>query len=356
MKFIRLIVLIFLAAGWQSCSTELEVNAPYKETKVLYGVLDPTLPFQTFRIGKGFLSDGRSALDISKNSPDSSLFRPGNLEVTLFEMKLLSSGRYDTLQKVKLFADTINNKEAGGDFYAPDQMVFRTPLMQLDTLNAASQIRYRILVRNKISGKESEAFTQVPGRDLRITNPASINGEGPTGKESFELIPLLMRRTNPAIEARVFRSTHSSAMQMFFKWKVQNFFSADTTEEVWVMKSGIESNLIQAEASIKIGAGVFYDFLKVQSAQRRNADLISRRLLPCEMEVYAANQDFDNYRVVNGNYNAITQSQPVYSNISNGALGIFCAVNRKSFPVSVKLKQTEIDSINKYAPEMKLIK
>jgi hypothetical protein len=57
---------------------------------------------------------------------------------------------------------------------------------------------------------------------------------------------------------------------------------------------------------------------------------------------------------VNGNYNAITQSQPVYSNISNGALGIFCARNRRTYTVA--LDRNIPDSLRARFPELKLIK
>ena len=348
MKYLRLILLVILPVVLQSCSTELDVNAPYRETKVVYGILDPTLPFQTFRIGKGFLSEGRSAYDIAKNSPDSSLFNPGNLSVVLYEMKLLASGRFDTIQKVQLFPDTISTKDADGDFYGPDQLVFRTPLMQLDTVTPANLVKYRLLIRNKISGNTSEAFTRIPGKDLTVRNWAAI---GATDRGPFSLDFGSRKKTSININ----KTVNTEVVQLALNWKIQVITtSADTIIETWRQSSGLENDIQGDQKEIIFGPGSFWNFIASELNKRGSANVVSRKFLPGQMEVYAGNEDYDNYRLVNGNYNAITQSQPVYSNISNGALGIFCARNRRTY--SVALDRNIPDTLRARFPELKLIK
>lgn len=348
MKFLRSFFLFLPIAGLWACSTELEVNAPWRETKVVYGILDPTLPFQTFRIGKGFLSEGRSALDIAKNSPDSSLFNPDNLSVTLFEMKLLASGRMDTIQKVQLFADTISSKNQNGDFYAPDQLIFRTPAMQLDTITAANLIQYRILIRNKITGKASEAFTQVPGKELTVRNWAAI---GLSDRGPFSLDFGSRKKTSININ----KAVNTAVVQLTLNWKVQVIStSGDTIIETWKMSSGLENDIQGDQKEIIFGPGSFWNFIASELGKRSSENVASRKFLPGLMEIFAGNTDYDNYRLVNGNYNAITQSQPVYSNISNGALGIFCARNRRTYTVA--LDRNIPDSLRARFPELKLIK
>ena len=348
MKYLRLILLVILPVVLQSCSTELDVNAPYRETKVVYGILDPTLPFQTFRIGKGFLSEGRSAYDIAKNSPDSSLFNPGNLSVVLYEMKLVASGRFDTIQKVQLFPDTISTKVTGGDFFAPDQLVFRTPLMQLDTVTPANLVKYRLLIRNKISGNTSEAFTRIPGKDLTVRNWAAI---GATDRGPFSLDFGSRKKTSININ----KTVNTEVVQLTLNWKIQVITtSADTIIETWRQSSGLENDIQGDQKEIIFGPGSFWNFIASELNKRGSANVVSRKFLPGQMEVYAGNEDYDNYRLVNGNYNAITQSQPVYSNISNGALGIFCARNRRTY--SVALDRNIPDTLRARFPELKLIK
>lgn len=347
LKNLSLIFLAFAAFVLQSCSTELDVNAPYRETKVFYGILDPTQPFQTFRIGKGFLSDGRSAKEIAKDSPDSSLFNPAILEVILFEIKLQNNGRFDTIQKVSLFPDTINNKVITGDFYAPDQLVFRTPLMQLDTVTPASLIHYFVRIRNKNSGNVTEASTRIPGRELTIRNWAAI---GPDVDGPFSLDFGTRKRTVISVN----KSPNTAVIQLSLNWKIQVITEADTIEEIWKMSSGMENDIPGDLKDIVFGPGSLWNFIQGELTKRGNEKVIGRKILPSEMEIYAANKDYDNYRVVNGNYNAITQSQPVYSNLSNGALGIFCGRNRRVF--SVGLDRSVVDTLDVRFPDFKLIK
>lgn len=347
MKFLRLLLLFFSVFLWQSCSTELEVNAPYRETKVLYGVLDPTLPFQTFRIGRGFLSDGIPAKDIAKNNPDSSLFNPANIEATLFEIKLSSSGRFDTVQRIPLFPDTLANKSLNGDFYAPEQLIFRTPDVKLDTVTRADFIHYLIRVKNIRSGKTSEAVTRIPGRELTVRNWAEI---GPDNDGPFSLDFGTKKRTLISVN----KSVNTAVIQLTLNWRVRVITETDTLEETWRMSSGLENDLPGDMKDIVFGPGALWNFIRGELTKRGNAGIISRKFLPSQMEIYAGNKDYDNYRVVNGNYNAITQSQPVYSNISNEALGIFCARNRRTFTVS--FDRSVIDTMEVRFPEMKLQK
>ena len=347
LSFLRLLSFLLLIIGIQACSTELEVNAPYRETKVLYGVLDPTLPYQTVRIGRGFLSEGRSALDIAKNSPDSSLFKPSNLEVQLFEIKLGTNGRFDTTQRILFYADTILNKETSGDFFAPEQLVFRTPAVQLDTNTRADLLQYLIRVRNKISGKVSEATTRIPGKELNIRNWAAI---GLTDKGPFSLDFGSKKKTTISIN----KSVNTAVVQLSLNWKMRVITTDDTLEEIWKLSSGIENDIQGDQKEIIFGAGSFWSFIQGELSKRDSRNVISRRFLPSTMEVYAGNKDYDNYRVVNGNYNAITQSQPVYSNVSNDALGIFCGRNQRRFAIS--LDRVVIDTLQVRFPELKLIK
>src|SRR6188508_2297236 len=53
-----------------SCSNELDITADYKETTVIYGLLNQNDTAQYVQIFKGFLDDNMSALVIAQN-PDS---------------------------------------------------------------------------------------------------------------------------------------------------------------------------------------------------------------------------------------------------------------------------------------------
>ena len=348
MKIFRQLLFLSLAFALHSCSTDLDVNAPYRETKVLYGILDPTLPYQTVRVGKGFLSEGRSAYDIAPNSPDSSLFNPDNLEVRLFELKLSTSGRFDTTKRSLLYDTTLTGKDDNGDFYSPDQLVFRTPAVQLDTNTRADLLKYLIRVKNKVSGNVSEAVTNIPGKELTIRNWAAI---GPNDKGPFSLDFGSRKKTSININ----KSVNTAVVQLSLNWKLRVIKNnGDTVLETWKLSSQLESDIVGDEKIIDFGAGALWSFIRGELTARGNENVVSRKFVPSQMEVFAGNRDYDNYRVVNGNYNPITQSQPIYTNVSNGGLGIFCGRNKRTY--SISLDRQVIDTLQVRFPEMKLIK
>lgn len=44
----------------QSCTTDVDLNAPYKSTTVVFGLLDPDSTLQWIKINKTFLGDGNN--------------------------------------------------------------------------------------------------------------------------------------------------------------------------------------------------------------------------------------------------------------------------------------------------------
>jgi hypothetical protein len=52
MKLQNLIILILLGITFNSCKNDLEINAPYEDTAVVYGFLDQNQPVQYIRIQK----------------------------------------------------------------------------------------------------------------------------------------------------------------------------------------------------------------------------------------------------------------------------------------------------------------
>jgi hypothetical protein len=335
--FLLCIVLI----GSISCSTKLEVNAPYRETKVLYSILDPTLPFQTVRISKGFLSDGRSALDIAKNSPDSSLYNPGVLLVELIEKK---SG-IETRRWV--CKDTLYTNKPEGVFYSPDQVVYKTQNLLLDTTNFTN-VTYTFRIENKATGNVSEAITNLPARNFRILEPISDVPADPV---------TINFRSKADSRIRVSQPANVEIAQISILWRIRVISNIggvlDTTFEDWFMNNPGLAPIQGSEAQGIFGRGQFWPYIQSELARHTNTNVVSRKFLTGRMDVYGGNKEYDNYRTVNNNYNVITQSLPIYTNVSNG-LGIVCSRNLRSFPV--KVSNSSLDTLNVRVPDFKLVK
>ena len=344
MRAFKILILLPAFVWLCSCSTELEVNAPYKERKVIYCILNPQKPFQTARISKGFLNEGRSATDIAKNNRDSILFKVEDILVELIEVTPTKPEN----KKWTLTHFTENNKEEGV-FYSPDQLLYKTENIQLDTSNFVSY-RYKIRVTNKITGSVSEASSNLVGRNFRIVSPFL---EDPKAPLNFRF----SSKTNSDIKVVV--PVNSAIVEAVLSWNVRLIKTKgginDTSVEIWKMTSpgilGIPQKSDQATGII--GAGEFWRFLDQEVTKRGNDSVTGRRIIGGDLELTCANEEYRNYREVNGNYNPITQSSPIYTNVSNG-LGIVCSQNQKTFKIT--LDRPTQDSILLRVPQFKLIR
>ena len=79
--FILLSIFVFL---FISCETDFDVNAEWKETTVVYGLLDASADTQYIKINKAYLGEG-DAMMMAQYS-DSINFNPNDLEVKLHKL------------------------------------------------------------------------------------------------------------------------------------------------------------------------------------------------------------------------------------------------------------------------------
>ena len=90
---------VFLA-----CETDFEVNAPWKETAIIYGLLDQTVDTQRVIIFKSFLGQ-ESAFTMAQEA-DSFYYSKDDLEVFLYGLD--NDG--DTIQEIELKYHLTNNR------------------------------------------------------------------------------------------------------------------------------------------------------------------------------------------------------------------------------------------------------
>jgi hypothetical protein len=104
------LLLIFIALlTFTSCETEFDVNADWKETTVVYGLLDQSIDTQRIIIYKAFL--GNESAYVLAQETDSIYYGENDLEVTLFGVL-----DQDTLQTIELeYTITDNRQNSGAD-------------------------------------------------------------------------------------------------------------------------------------------------------------------------------------------------------------------------------------------------
>ncbi|MBK9627952.1 MAG: hypothetical protein IPO56_09700 [Flavobacteriales bacterium] len=60
-----------LAATLCGCSSELDINAPYKDITIVYGLLDSHDPIQFIKVNKAFLGEGDAYVFAQIRTPTS---------------------------------------------------------------------------------------------------------------------------------------------------------------------------------------------------------------------------------------------------------------------------------------------
>ncbi len=309
---INCILLLFLTALLNSCSNDLDIAADYKETTIVYGLLNQADPDTHYvQVFRGFLDENTNALDIAKN-PDS-IYYDGSVEV-----KLNDGSQEHILERI---AGPNRNE---GIFVDSPNYVYRF----IGDLNENSV--YKLTVTNQQTNHIVTAQTPVV-KDFSISRP-----------DDFIEINLATDFPNDVQwQAAENGKVYQCIMRFFYKeW---NLASGDTSSLFvdWV----IFNNFISQPYHYTFDGTAFLAFL----GSRLSADQNIRRIAldaPLEFRFFVGADDLYEYIRVNGAQTGITslQVQPEYTNVTNG-LGIFSSRYFKSL-YGIKINSASFDSLS----------
>ncbi|MEZ5013222.1 MAG: hypothetical protein R2794_02930 [Chitinophagales bacterium] len=149
-----------IAVFWTGCSTDFDLNADFKETPVVYGLLDASTDTQYIRINRAFLSDNIDALTLAAN-PDS-IYYGDELSVRLDELNNGVVVQSWNLERVD--GDTLGIPKAGGTFANIPNILYRL-IAELDYTH-----QYFLYALNANTGKEISAQIDIVDA-FAITRP-----------------------------------------------------------------------------------------------------------------------------------------------------------------------------------------
>ena len=89
------VLIITSIVFFSACETEFDVNAEWKETVIVYGLLDSSSDTQYVKINKAYLGEGDAMM--MAQYADSLNFNPNDLEVKIHKL-----GSSDTLMTINL--------------------------------------------------------------------------------------------------------------------------------------------------------------------------------------------------------------------------------------------------------------
>ena len=292
MKRIYLLFIIIIIIG---CDTDFDVNSDWKETTVVYGLLNASLDTQYIRINKGYLGN-MSAIDMAQYS-DSIHFNPDHLKVELHKLQF-----DDTLISISL--DTvIVDKEEG--LFANDNNIVYEALTPSNFLRSDRQ--YVLTIKNIVSDNFVNAMTEVvSGFSFLNFNSAYkfgfYNGALPDSTK-FRSKTLEWNKVENG---------------MIYQLDVRfNYIENDDLKHlVWtqplVTFTGIKMNT-------KLEGVKFFNFL---SNNLENDDSLLREFVNLDLIMTIGTQDLNTYIQLNTPVSSIVQERSEFSNINNG-IGLF---------------------------------
>lgn len=317
-KFLGLSAVVFI---FSMCSTELDLLDDWKETTVVYGLLDQNQPKQYIRIQKAFLGPD-NAYEMAQQYDSINYITQLNVR-----MERLYNDGIDSV--IYFQPDTVYNKEPG-DFYAPMYVIYSYP--QSSTWFSSSYT-YRLVINNASTGNEVTSTTRIVG-SFDITSP------------NFSTIGFASNNPNYKVEIKWERANGASMYQLMMQFyytekDINNVFTSHVTPG-WIIADLDASANNVSDESVKFDPDGFYRFVANQISVDDN--VVERRCDSVRFTVYAGGEELYDYMSINGPSSSIVQERPQYTNITNG-LGVYSA--RTSVQRSFNLANQSIDSLSR---------
>lgn len=290
--------LIAAFAMISSCSTDFEVIEEWKETMVIYGVLNPNDSAHYVKVTKAFLGEG-DAFVMAQN-PDSLYYNPEHLLVTLTEVE---TGHVDTLDAVENIPRDMNNNPV----FSQRQVVFKT------TRKIQNIYTYQLRARNLSSGQEAVAQT-------KLVEPADITSPS-TSQYQVDF-------ANPTSNFEVKWRTGDNAMR--YETIIRFYYNEKNLSTGIIRPDSVDFNLGEIEAPDALGGDELkMTFVKNQFYRNLADKLVSdanlqRHPKGVKFLIYSAAEELHTYMQVSAPSTGIVQERPMYTNITNG-IGIFSA-------------------------------
>jgi hypothetical protein len=318
------IISLFLS----SCSNDLEINAPWKDVTVVFGLLNQNETTHYIRISKAFLGEG-DAIEFASQF-DSLYYNPDLLDVKVYRI-------YNGVVKDSFVcAATTDIAKDPGIFSSPSQILYSFDAVLKGAENENSI--YRLVVKNNKTGNVATSETELvqslfkPKLNLLADSLISIYPQNTTTVK--------------------WKSTKNGKMyELFLRFLYREY--SDEVNQSDIVSKFVEINLGRItndntegniERTINIENTSIYQALyaaipksTIENPKYRIADSL-------QIEFNAAADDMTTYLNVNQPSNTVAQERPQFTNVVNG-LGLFSS--RNSIMRKMRLNDFTVDSLRR---------
>jgi len=297
------------------CSTDLDINAPYKDITIVYGLLNMRDSVHYVKINKAFLGEGDAY--VYAQIPDSNEWGDGAISTA--RIHRLENG--ERTQSFDLTPTTITDREPG-IFYAPDQKVytfretFTDDILQNGVsvpiyLNPNWEYELDLVVKGEAISARTTIVNDFSfqAADQVISN--AVNLINPNGFAEFEL-----NWTSNQDGKRYVAD---------YRFNYREVRGTDTTDHSFTQRLGTDvssnSNSTEAMSTLMDGAAFFST---VATLIAEDATVDKRIFTGIDFVVSVANDEFHTFLTLSEPVSGIIEDRPSYSNVTNG-YGIFAA-------------------------------
>ena len=340
LRKIKIAALALVIAGGIGCSTDVELNAPYKSQTIIFGLLDTQVDTQWVKVNRTWLGDGNN-LDYALIQ-DSSEYQEDEFVGVVNE---LLNGNVEN--SYPLIDTLLDNKDEDGIFFGPQHKAYY--ILTPNGLNddAVYQVSLDFVAKEDVSSS-TNVIASVPGS---ITFP-------PQGNPNFKLNWATVDNfSNINYSDPVFKwsssanaSRYEASLNIYFTehvWSdIQHTQLVSSTPRMleWFLGNESASSENGGEViDLKVEGIGFFRFLE---ARLTPDPFVTRSFGIFDEETQVshgfdfvltiANEDLDTYLSINEPITNIIQERPEFTNVING-LGLWAS---RSTEVATKIAYT----------------
>lgn len=284
---------------FNSCKNDLDVMDDWKETMVVFGLLNPSDSVQYIKVNKAFLGE-ENALTMA-GFFDSINYRNNALDVRIEKIQ-----NNVIVQTIPLFLDSLMPKDTG-IFAYPKQYLFRTsvPILQDGSL-------YKLVVTNENSGLVVSGTTDIV-QNVSVTSPLPSQTINVYGSQPYK--------------AKWLTSPNGRLYNLMIRFHYKERFIFDTTQ---IAYKYIDIPFVDQKAVTTNGGEIMTQIIEGESFFRSigNSKLLpdnqnlERFFISLEFIITAAAEEFSTYLDVVQSTSGAFNEPPVYTNLENG-IGLF---------------------------------
>lgn len=321
------LIVLGMTLGTIGCSTDIELNAPYQRTPVVFGLLDAGVDTQWVRINRTWLGDGNQ-LEAAMVA-DSSEYPAHELTVSISERVNGSVTRWWPMRDT-----VIENKSESGIFYAPEQQMWY--FVPEGGLNSDATYDFDLEIASEAT-PVSSSTNMIAEQIGNITQP-------PPGVNNFKLgfASVGFQTTYPDITFKWASTAGASRYDITVYIHVIERIWEDLNHTVLLEERPrvVEWNIGTLNTSDDGGGEVLQKEVSGERffttlATKLEADPYVTRVLgvwdeqvqiarAVDFVLTIANEELSTYLEVNAPVTGVIQERPAYTNI-NGGLGLFAS-------------------------------